>query len=501
MAQATRDERSVRQRLEEFFFAEEVPYALALLRMAIPALIMVLVVQHWPYVRQIYSQDGAPAPLWDNYFQHGLLPVPGATLAVGLYAVLTVSLITACVGWHTRLSLAIATVLYTWFTLIDSLSSMTKFTVILSHILLILTVSRSGDLWSIDAWLKNRGQLREAWPGISGHPKSPVWPRRLIALFVGIVYLGAAVTKMHTFGYFSGDQMAYWMLTNTNFANPVGEWLSLFPAWLVVSSYLVIVWEITFLCLCWRGYGRWLTIGFGYVFHIMTTLLLGLILFPAIYVTLYLALFNEADFQSLGRQMRRWGRQFPQFGGLLARIRAIRSWTPPRATPSGNYAALGTLTAVVALGAIEIEHFADVYGERRPEGRYALQALGPAEYQKLLTVDNRIEPIDKMFSFDVGTEMLGDVLMDRRRQFQHGENAIVQCALQPAHEDLFVEVQIRDADDRIVRRGGVVVARENLRGNVTYMLDESFAPGEYSFVMRIDGQEVARKRIRLNSAS
>jgi hypothetical protein len=159
------------------------------------------------------------------------------------------------------------------------------------------------------------------------------------------------------------------------------------------------------------------------------------------------------------------------------------------------------LTAVVALGAIELEHFSDVYGERRPEGRHVLQALEPAEYQKLLTVDDRIEPGDKMFSFDIGTEMLGDVLMDRRREFQHGETAIVQCALQPGHEDLFVEVQVRDADDRIIRRGGVVVARENLRGNVTYRLDESFAPGDYSFVMRIDGQEVARKRIRLGGAS
>ncbi len=497
MSLATQHDRSLRERITDFFFAEEVPYALALLRMAIPAIQLILIVQHWPYVRLLYSQDGAPAPLWENYFHMGLLPVPSATLAVGLYAVLTVALVTACIGWQTRISLAICTVLYTWFTLIDSISTMTKFTVILSHVLLLLTVSRCGDVWSVDAWLKRRPGAGRPWPGESGLPKSPVWPRRLIALLVGIIYLGAAVTKMHTAGYFSGDQMAYWMLTNTNFANPVGEWLSLFPAWLVVSSYLVIVWEITFLCLCWRGYGRLLAIGFGYVFHLMTTLLLGLILFPVIYVTLYLALFNEADFQALGRRMRRWGRQIPAIGDVLLRIRGLRNWTPPRVTASGNLAAFGTVAAVAALGAIELEHLSDVYGERRPEGRYVLQPLEPARMQELLTETQRIEPVDKMFSFDVGTELLGDVLMDRRRHFRHGEKAIVQCALQPAHEDLFVEVQVRDADDRIIRRGGVVVPRENLRGNVTYHLDESFAPGDYSFVMRIDGQEVARRHIRL----
>jgi len=492
---------SLRERVREFFFAEEVPYALALLRITIPAILMVLIVQHWPYVRQIYSQDGAVAPLWENYLHDGLLPIPTATVAVGLYAVLTVALITACVGWHTRISLTVSTVLYTWFTLIDSISSMTKFTVILSHILLLLAVSRCGDIWSVDAWLKRRRSTETPWPGTNGHPKSPVWPRRLIALFIGIVYLGAAVTKMHTTGYFSGDQMAYWMLTNTNFANPMGEWLSLFPAWLVVSSYLVIVWEITFLCLCWRGHGRWLAIGFGYMFHIMTTLLLGLIIFPLIYVTLYLALFSEADFQLFGRRIRRLGRRSAMFGGLLAKFRELRVWQPPRITTSGNLAAYGTLAAVAALVAIELEHFADVYNERSPQGRHVLQPLAQERYQELLTVADRLEPVDKMFSFDVGTEMLGDVLMDRRRTFRHGESAIVQCALQPAHEDLFVEVQIRDSEDRIISRGGVVVARENLRGNVTYRLDESFAPGDYSFVMRIDGREVARRHVRLTGAS
>ncbi|HVJ66563.1 MAG TPA: HTTM domain-containing protein, partial [Caulifigura sp.] len=496
MAQATTGETTLRQRISEFFFAEEVPYAMALLRMAIPAIMLILVVQHWPYVREIYSQDGATAPLWENYQQPGLLPIPSPTVAVGLYAVLTVVLLTACIGWQTRLSLAIATVLYTWFTLIDSLSSMTKFTVILSHTLLLLTLSNCGDLWSVDAWLKSRGKPA-SWPGTNGHPKSPVWPRRLIGLFVGIVYLGAAVTKMHTPGYFSGDQMAYWMLTNTNFANPLGEWLSLFPAWLVVSSYLVIIWEITFLCLCWRGYGRLMAIGFGYVFHLMTTLLLGLILFPVIYVTLYLALFNEADFQRLGQRIRRLGRRVPEIGGLLARFGELRSWQSPRVTRSGNLAAFGTMAAVMALAAIEIERSRDVFGERRPEGRYVLEPLEPARYKDLLTESQRLESVDKMFSFEVGTEMLGDVLMDRRKEFRHGENAIVQCALQPAHEDLFIEVQLRDADDRIVRRGGVVVPRENLRGNVSYQLDESFIPGDYSFVLRLDGREVARKRIRL----
>ncbi len=500
MRESTVTKQSLRSRVDDFFFAEETPYAMALLRMAISLLLMILLVQHWPHVRQIYSRDGAPAPLWENYLHPGLLPIPSATMAVGLYAVLTVAVVCAGIGWHTRLSLVIATVLYPWFTLLDSISSMTKFTVILTHVLLILAVSRCGDLWSVDAWLRDRSR-RESWPGASRHPRSAVWPRRLLALLVGVVYLGAAVTKMHTTGYFSGDQMAYWMLTNTNFANPVGEWLSLYPGWLVVSSYIVIVWEVAFLFICWKGYGRLTAIGVGYAFHLLTTLLLGLILFPVIYVTLYLALFNEADFQWLGQRIRRLGRRFAGFGQFLHGMRGIASLPAPRVTHTGNFAAFATIAVLAALVAIEVEYKADVYGERRPEGRYVLEPLDGERVRELLTEATRLEPVDKMFSFDVGTELLGDVLMDRRREFRFDENAVVQCALQPAHEDLFVEVQLRDAEDRIIRRGGVVVPREHLRGNVTYRLDRSFSPGEYAFVMRIDGKEVARKHIVLRGES
>ena len=53
MSLINQNEPSFRGRVREFFFAEEVPYALALLRMAIPALLKILVIQHWPHVRQL----------------------------------------------------------------------------------------------------------------------------------------------------------------------------------------------------------------------------------------------------------------------------------------------------------------------------------------------------------------------------------------------------------------------------------------------------------------
>ncbi|MBX3441488.1 MAG: HTTM domain-containing protein [Planctomyces sp.] len=489
------DERApgVSAKIREFFFAEEVPWSLALLRICLPLVLLVPVLQRWPHVRTLYSSDGAPAPMWINFGHPDLLPIPGPTLAVALYAALVFCLVATCVGWRTRLSLAATTALYTYFTLLDGITTLTKYTVIASHVLLLLTCSGCGTVWSADALLARGREPR--WPGPADGPKCPVWPRRLIAILVGVVYLGAAATKMHTTGYFSGDQMAFWMQTNLNMANPIGERVSLYPAWLVVASYTVIIWEIVFLFLCWRGWGRTICIALGYMFHLMTGILLGLVIFPILYITLYLALFNEWDIRRLGRWLRRGGRRFVALGSALRVI----AWRPglPAIRPIQSLTAFGTLLATLVVANVEIEHRRDVYGERRPEGRHVLQPIDPQRLAMLLDEAQGLDPVDKMFSFDIGTELLGEVLMDRRREFLHGERAIIQCSLQPSHEDLFVEVQVRDGGDRIVQRTGNVIPRENLRGNLFYTLDRSLEPGEYTFVMRIDGKEVARKSIRL----
>jgi hypothetical protein len=485
------------KRIRDYFFAEEVPYALALLRMTLPLVLVTPILQRWPHVRELFSTDGAAAPLWVGFGHPNLLPVPSPTVAVSLYAILTFTLFTSIVGWMTRTSLALTCVLYTYFTMLDAISTMTKYGVISSHVLLLLTVSGSGAVWSVDSWLKRRAAAEAGEPEPSR--LAPVWPRRLISILLGVVYLGAAATKMHTTGYFSGDQMAYWMLTNLNFNNPIGEWLSLFPAFLVVSSYLVIFWEMTFLLACWQGWTRTVWLAFGYLFHLMTALLLGLIIFPIVYVTLYWSLFSEAEILRGVEIARRLGDRL-RISSWVSGWR-LAQWRPRwRIGLAQSVTAYGVLAAVGVMASVEVEYRSDVYGERRPEGRYVLQPIDPDQLSTLLNEAQALDPADKMFGFDIGTELLGDVLMDRRREFTQGEQAIVQCSLEPQHEDLYVDVQIRDEDERILQRGGIVVPRENLRSNLFYKLDGTFEPGKYTFVLRIDGQEVARKQVVLNAA-
>ncbi|HLQ46561.1 MAG TPA: HTTM domain-containing protein, partial [Planctomycetaceae bacterium] len=147
---------SLRGRIRDFFFAEETPFGLALVRIVISIACLLVTVPRWIYSRELYSVDGAPAPLAVNYGFPDLLPIPPGGMAVALMTILTFCCFTACIGWWTRISLAIAAVLYTYLNLLDSLSTMTKYSVITSHVLFLLSCSQCGAVWSVDSWLRRR---------------------------------------------------------------------------------------------------------------------------------------------------------------------------------------------------------------------------------------------------------------------------------------------------------------------------------------------------------
>ena len=484
---------SLLRRADQFFSREEVPFGLCLLRIILPLLLLLPAAHRALRIRELYSSDGAPAPLWENFgHQWPAWMVPGATVAVALYAVYLVSFLTASAGLFTRCSLLVAMTLNVYFGFLDSISTVTKYTIISAHVLFLLALSDSGSLWSVDAWLQ-RGKS----PGRILPRTSSVWPRRLIQIFLGIVYMGAAATKMHTPGYFSGDLMAYWMMTNTNFSNPLGEYLSLYPGLLVAMGYITIIWEVSFLFSCWRGTARNIALLIGATFHLMTFLTLGLWLFPTLYVAFYLAFFDEDEYLAL----RAWlSRVFPVAfaaaqDGMLWPWRRLDAIRPRWFGVPQLAAATAVCVSACAVVAVEIERRADVFGTARPEGPYSLTPLTDEEAAQLLRNDQSILPTDAVAGFDIGTETYGETLVDRRSDFRIGETAIIQCSLEPPHHDMWIEVDLHDADNHVVVRDGLIVPREKLRACIYHKFDERFAPGTYAFVLKIDGKEITRREV------
>lgn len=501
-SQAAHAPEGLAARVKQFFYAEELPYALALVRIALPLVLLIDFIFRWPWARELYSTDGAPAPLSINYGYGAMLPeFPGA-VAVALYSLMGLFLVTSALGWFTRVSMVAATVLYFYFPMLDTASTATKYTVIAAHGLFLLSLSHCGAVWSIDAWrLRARCAAAGRIPPGRKSLKSAVWPRRLMQIFIGVVYFGAAVTKMHTPAYFTGDQLMFWMITQANSANPLGNYMTMFPALLVVSAYVVVVWEVMFLFLAWRGWARLLMIALGVAFHVGTMLLLGLYIFPLVCFALYLAFFDEAALRKFNIWLRRAGRRaaarLPFAGRRSAPaadpIAAPSRWRMPLPAP----AMFAFVIAAVALGSVEAEYWLDPYGERQPDGPYALREISPERVARFFTPSPSIRDQDIVFSFEIGDSLFAEHLVGRRDKFKQGEHLIAQVKFNPPHTDLAMECNLHDADNQVLHRSTQLVTREMLRANWNYYLNPALPPGDYELVLKNAGREIERRPFRI----
>lgn len=488
------------QQMAEFFFARETPWGLALVRILLCTILAAVMLQRWPYVRELFSTDGVIIQLSMGYGYGRLMPEFPAPVAVALFAAMIFFLLTSAAGFYTRFSLGSAFVLFTYFNMLDSVSTMTKYSVIACHALLLMTLSDCGLIWSVDAWLRKRRGETVPCDVRTGLPVSQAWTRRLMQLMVAYVYFGAAITKMHTPSYFSGDQLKYWMLSNWNYSHVMGEWLTLTPALLGIFSYVAIVWELTFIFLVWkRSVPRLVMLGMGILFHVMTTVMLGLYVFPLVSLSIYFCYLDEQDVQWWGGVLRSF--QATRLGGWLNRLKP--SWSVPSfRLPGWNVAPqwlLGGALLATMLCALEIEHLMDPFGMRRTEGKYALKELDPVIVNAMLNQRQPLRLEDRFFSFDVGTFMVNGNLVNRRRTFQIGETAVVECCLNPPHEDMWVECNLHDSQDRVISRVQTMMPREKLRCAFKYEFTEQLAPGDYHLVLKSAGKEVERRTIHLFS--
>src|SRR5262245_5434264 len=286
------------QRVRNFFFAREIPYGMTLMRISLPAVLLVDIVRRWPYCRELYSTDGATAPLYENFGFPNFLPQFSAPVAVALYTALTLFMAASAIGLFTRISLWASTGLYFYFTMLDCLSTISKYTVMSSHLLLLLALSNCGELWSVDRWLARRRLGSESPDARLSDGRAPIWPQRLAQIMIAMIYFGASITKMHTPEFFTGDQLISWMMTYPHNEPPLGDYLLHYPLVVSVSGFITFVWEMTFIFTIWVRGMRWWVLAVGTIFHIMTAFTLGLIIFPLVVTASYMVFLNEADIRA-----------------------------------------------------------------------------------------------------------------------------------------------------------------------------------------------------------
>ncbi len=478
-------------RLREFFFAEQSPYGMALVRMFLPSVAMIPMVRRFPHVRELFSSEGTPQPLFELFGQTNPFPLLSPPLAASLYGLMMFGMLCVVLGWRTRLSLCVAVPLYIYFNLLDSVGTMTKYTVIASHILLLLTLSNCGAVWSVDALLKKRtlGQNATAIP-----PVFPVWPARLTQFLFCFIYFGAAITKIQTESFFTGEQMRYWMLSNWNYSNPVGEQMAMWTPLLLAGAYFTVVWEIVFAFLVWRPGSRLIMLGLGAFFHFMTWLTLGLYIFPLICLSGYLSYVTESDIVRIRRLIRRV--KLPTKWLAYPRelvVRAVEA-RPASVPVLASYLVVAALSAV---SAAEVEYRLDAYGLLANNGPLPLKTVDSQVALAMIRDKTPVREKDKYFSFEIGKHLLGGQLADRCSEYEFGDVVVAQCNLNPPHEDLWVECLLQDEQKRTFEQSGQFVTRDMLYANFYYHFGNALVPGKYFVVLRSSGKEIYRRTLYL----
>jgi hypothetical protein len=490
----------MRDRVREFFYAQEVPYGTALVRILITFTLLFVMVPRWYFARELFSTDGAPITLWDAYSTHPWVPNPNGVMAVAVASIVILTLLTSMVGWCTRYSLIVATSGYLYLNMLDIIGTMNKYTVIAGHLMFLLCFSHCGAVWSVDNWLR-RSRLRRQGvpPELADQPQRyPAVSRRLLQFFIAAVYFGAATTKVHIPAYFTGLQLQTWMITQYNVPNFLGSHFAMYPSLLVVMGDVAICWEVLFIFIAWRGIGRTTMISLGVLFHMMTWLTLGLWIFPLVCYSGYCAFVNENDVEWMRGVLARWrarGRGLRASLGQL--LQGPKLGTLPAIQPSWSYGTFTALAIVAGLGGVGLEYRLDPYGIRRPEGPYALKEMDRKHVDEMLAPPGRIRNEDKMFLFDVGSILLGGAVLDRRSQFHQGETVRIECDLNPPHEDLWIECNLHDSENRTVDSIGVFVTCGDDRAMFYYNLGDCTMPGKYQLVLRIAGEELMRRPITI----
>ena len=495
----TRQE-GMRARARDFFYSSEVPYGIALTRMLICFTLLWVMVPRWYFARELFSTDGAPITLWDSYDTRALVPNPNGPAAVAITSLVILTLITSCVGWCTRLSLIVCTTGYIYLNMLDIIATTNKYTVLAAHLLFLLCFSQCGAIWSIDNWLR-RSRLRRQGvpPELADRPlQYSAAARRVLQIFIAAVYIGAATTKLRIPAYFTGQQLQTWMITDYNVPNFLGSRFAMHPSLLVTFGYIGLAWETLFIFLCWRGIGRIVMLTLGFIFHFMTWLTLGLWVFPLVCWSAYFAFMDENDvawFRSIFARWRERGRGLRAALGRL--FNGPNLATLPAIKPEWSYGAFAALAIVTAVGGIGVEYKLDRYGVRRPEGMYALKEADPKKVSEMLGPTLRIRNEDKLLLFDVGSIIVGGAVLDRRTEFRQGETVRIQCDLSPPHEDMWIECNLHDHEDRVVDTIGVFVSTDEMRAMYYYNLGECTMPGNYSLVLKIAGEEIMRRPLKV----
>jgi hypothetical protein len=194
-------------------------------------------------------------------FQTLHLPLLSAPNLGALDTIWLVALAASCIGLLTRVSTTVAFVVGAYLIAIPHNFGKTYHSdAVIVFMLGALALSRCGDKWSVDAWVRQRG--RSAEPPPSGEYR---WPIRVAWLLVVLLYFAAGISKIRNGGlpWVFSDSFRNILLAHHYTHTPPVSWgilLAEYP-WVctVLAGGTVLIETLTPTALFSR-YARWIII-------------------------------------------------------------------------------------------------------------------------------------------------------------------------------------------------------------------------------------------------
>lgn len=490
-------------------FAPEGPRRVALMRIGLGLILLCHAGSRWRYAVELYSTYGPAMPI----FWRGDLPprvavtgpqadlsehippvdaseaaaidaasgwpMPSPQTAVLAHSLLLFLLMTATLGWQTRTSLVLAALLLGWLGPLDVAGTFAKPLAIGLHLLVLLALSDCGRTWSIDARLVR--------PPADFCRLTPAWPRRLMQLLVCAIYLGAAMTKLHTPAFLTGDLLAFSLLDDHWGGDALGRWMSAQPRLLGLLSLATLLFELLFPILIWVRRLRLPMLAAAFTLHAAMGLVMHLSTFsPTMFVAL-LAFLREGDLQRLG---------LPSCGARTTSPASSRRPTIAGVPATCLYI---VLAVVVSLAGSLIQRDYDWYGAfgRRPmSGVVAFEDIPPAEWAEMQAARQPAWE-DFVHRIAIGSRTDGRQVSGSSSRFASGQRVYVLVQFLPQHPGMLLEGLLIAPEGLEVARFSHRVAPDYGYALNGFELTEDLPPGPYRIVLQVEGFEFAERAFDL----
>lgn len=490
--------------MRAFFFAPESPRPAALMRWAVGLVFLYDAAVRWPFAVELYSADGLPMPVFPDFAFRGAgfepIALP-ALWAVCLHSLLLFALLAVAVGWRTRLSLWIALSLSLYLGLLDQSGTFKKYSVIGLHLFLLLSFTRCGSVWSVDA-LRRLDRYRLM-------PLSPVWPRRLMQVLVASIYLGSAVTKIRLPDFANGELLMFSLLDDQWGGGYLGLWLSTRPKLLILASMATLLFEIAFPLLVWNRRMRRGMLALAILFHLTLAATMSLGIFSPVMLAALLAFVEEKDLRRLRRLLpvttakaRRtedsgdFGESPESLGfagrqprGFRQRVMSFVLW-------------LSAAAIWVAAGA-GIQYRLDFYNVFGSTARKELAPIDPEAATDILaslTPAQLTHYEDYFHRIEIGNRLTngGTHTSGSESRFRTGMTVFACARLVRDHPAMRLQWRLIRPDGKEVRYA-YELASASSHATVGFELTdpEQTPPGRYQLILRADGYEVARRTFDL----